>query len=148
MHESFEHKENNMVRNILAVVAGFIVGGLFVFAFEAIGHMIYPLPPGLDSSKPEMIAEYVRTAPIGAIMSVLAAQSAGSFFGGLVTGLIAVSRKQMVAVIYGVLALIMALINMIMISHPVWFMVLSVLLPIPLALLGSRVAGLFVKGAR
>ncbi len=125
-----------MLRNILAVIAGFIGGGVFVFAVEAIGHQVYPIPQGLDVSNPEAIANYISTAPLGAILFVLLAQSAGSFFGGLITGLIA-KAKMICAAIYGCLALMMAGINAYLIPHPNWFLVLSLLLPIPLALTGA-----------
>ncbi len=131
-----------MVRNILAVIAGFIVGGIFVTLFQWIGHQIYPIPASVDQSDMASIGEYVKTAPIGALITVLVAQSLGSFFGGLVTGMIAVA-KNTAALIYGFLALIMAGLNVFLISHPVWFVLVSLLLPIPLALIGSRVGGMF-----
>lgn len=133
-----------MVRNIIAVIVGFVVGGIAVFLVESIGHQVYPIPAGLDLSKPEAIAEYVSKAPIGAILFVLIAQSAGSFIGGLITGLIAVAKAP-TAIIYGVLALAMAGLNAFLIPHPVWFLVPSLLLPIPLALFGSRCSGLLRK---
>ena len=133
-----------MLRNTIAVIAGFIGGGIFVFVFEAIGHVIYPIPEGLDISKPGAIANYVSTAPVGAILFVLFAQSAGSFFGGLITGLIATARIP-TALVYGMLALVMASLNAFMIPHPAWFLVPSLLLPIPLSLLGSRCSQVFKK---
>lgn len=135
-----------MIRNILAVIAAFIGGGIFVFIVEAVGHQIYPPPTGLDFAKPETVAEYAKNAPLGALIFVLLAQSAGSFFGGLITGLIA-AAKTPTAIIYGVLALAMAALNAFLIPHPIWFLVVSFVLPIPLSLLGSRVAGTFVKSS-
>jgi hypothetical protein len=134
-----------MIRNVIAVVTAFIIGGIFVFAIEAIGHRVYPLPEGFDTSDFAKIADYIKTAPIGAIAFVLLAQSFGSFVGGFVSGLIAKSNKRLIAIIYGVLALIMASINLVMIPHPLWFMVLSIALPIPLSLLGSMIAQGFSK---
>jgi hypothetical protein len=133
-----------MVRNILAVIAAFIGGGIFVFVVEAIGHQFFPPPTGLDFAKPETVAEYAKNAPVGALLFVLLAQSSGSFFGGLISGLIAVS-KNTTAIIYGVLALAMAALNAFLIPHPIWFLIPSLLLPIPLSLLGTRVAGTLVK---
>jgi lysozyme family protein len=92
-----------------------------------------------DQSNMQAISDYVRTAPVGAILAVLIAQCAGSFVGGLVTGLIA-QAKRTTALIYGALALLMAGITMLLIWHPWWFNALSFCLPIPLSLLGSRMA--------
>ncbi len=134
-----------MLRNVLAVLAAFFVGGLCVFAVEMMGHQVYRLPKGVDPNDMKQIAEYIKTAPIGSILFVLLAQSTGSFVGGVVTGLISRTSKTTVAVIYGVLGLIMAGLNLALIPHPLWFMVLSILLPIPLAVLGSRLGSKFVS---
>ena len=128
-----------MIRNIIAVVVAFVVGGIFVMGLEMLGHKIYPIPEGMDRNDFKRIAEYVKTASIGALLFVLLAQSAGSFMGGLVTALIAASHHRLLALIYGVLALVMASITVIMIKHPTWMTVAALALPIPLALLGSMI---------
>lgn len=135
-----------MVRNILGVIAGFIVGGIFVNLFQWVGHQIFPIPANINQSDLASLGEYTKTAPLGALVAVIVAQTLGSFFGGLVTGLIAIA-KNTTAWIYGVLALLMAGLNAFLLPHPIWFVVVSLLLPIPLALLGSRVAGTFAKDA-
>ncbi len=127
-----------MVRNVLSVVLAFVIGGLAVFAVEKLGHTVYPVPAGLDPNNLEGLAEYVKTMPVGALLFVLAAQSAGSLIGGLVTGFVSVAKFP-TAMIYGVLALIMAALNAFAIPHPIWFTIVSLVLPIPLALLGSRI---------
>ncbi|HNQ14818.1 MAG TPA: hypothetical protein PKM58_04590 [Pyrinomonadaceae bacterium] len=127
-----------MVRNVLSVVLAFVIGGLAVFAVEKLGHTVYPIPAGLDPNNLEGLAEYVKTMPVGALLFVLAAQSAGSLIGGLVTGFVSVAKFP-TAMIYGVLALIMAALNAFAIPHPIWFTIVSLVLPIPLALLGSRI---------
>ncbi len=126
-----------MIRNILAVFAAFIAGGIFVTGIEALSHVVYPLPEGLGSTY-EALTAYVMAAPVGAILLVLLAQSAGSFVGGLVTALIAVNKRG-TAGVYGLIALFMAALNVGMIGHPLWFTVASLILPIPLALAGSAV---------
>lgn len=127
-----------MIRNIVAVIIAFVVGGVFVFSVEALGHRIYPLPEGMDKNNYEQVAEYVKTAPLGALLFVLLAQSSGSFIGGLVTGILGGSRYTLLALIYGVLALTMAAITVSLIKHPAWMTALALILPIPLALLGSK----------
>ncbi len=134
-----------MLRNVLAVLAAFFVGGLCVFAVEMMGHQVYRLPEGVDPNDMKQIAEYIKTAPLGSILFVLLAQSTGSFVGGVVTGLISRVNKTTTAIFYGVLGLIMAGLNLALIPHPLWFVVLSILLPIPLAVLGSRLGSKFVS---
>jgi len=131
-----------MIRNIVAVVVAFVIGGVFVFGIEAIGHQVFPLPAGMDKNNMEQVAAYVKTAPLGALLFVLLAQSSGSFMGGLVTWILGGSRQTILALIYGVLALTMAAITVSLIKHPVWMTALALFLPIPLSLLGSKLGQL------
>ncbi|MBK7707658.1 MAG: hypothetical protein IPJ30_18395 [Acidobacteria bacterium] len=133
-----------MLKNMLSVVAAFIIGGICVFAIEKIGHAVYPVPAGLDILRPETIIEYVKNAPVGALLFALAAQCFGAFIGGFVTALIAIAKFPM-AMTYGGLILFFALMNLIVVPHPYWFMALALLLPVPLALAGSSFGQLFAK---
>ncbi len=60
-----------ILRKILAVVVGMFVGGMAIGAVQAIGHKLYPFPPGVDANNPEDLARYVETAPFMAIFSVI-----------------------------------------------------------------------------
>lgn len=132
-----------MVRNILTVVCAFILGGIAVFSFEALGHVTYPLPDDLDTTNYEQLAAYVKAAPAGALAFVLLAQSAGSIVGGAVCGFFGRSNSTLLSIVYGVLALGMASLNLILIPHPLWMIVASLALPIPL----SVIAGKLVSGS-
>jgi hypothetical protein len=44
-----------MGRNILSVIAGVVAGFVLILVFETIGHLIAPLPEGIDVSSPESI---------------------------------------------------------------------------------------------
>lgn len=128
-----------MIRNILAVIFGFIFSFFLVFEIESIGHIFYPPPEGFDLGKPETIPVYVKNVSLGTLISVLTAQCCGSFCGGFVTGLIS-KAKTIPALVFGFLALIMALLNIFIIPHPIWFVILAVLLPIPLSILGNKLS--------
>ncbi len=80
-----------MIRNILSVIVAFFIGGLCVFAVEKIGHMSYPVPNSTDF---EVLKSYYLTAPAGAFLFVLLAQSAGSIVGGLVKASSQPRRKR------------------------------------------------------
>jgi hypothetical protein len=132
-------KELEMVRNILTVVAAFILGGIAVFSFEALGHRIYPIPEDLDTSNYEQLAAYVNAAPSGALAFVLIAQSAGSIVGGAVCGFFGRSNSMLLSLVYGILALGMASLNLILIPHPLWMIVASLALPIPLSMAAGKI---------
>jgi hypothetical protein len=125
-----------MIRKILAVVLGVVAGGIVIGVSEAIAHTIYPVPAGLDPSKPEMIAEYIRTAPLGALIAVLISWALGALVAGVVATLIARVADAKSALIAGGVLLLFSLINMFVIPHPVWFRIAGILLFLPLAGLG------------
>lgn len=127
-----------MVKSILTVIAAFILGGIAVFCFETVGHSVYPIPKDLDTTNYEQLGAYVKTAPLGALLFVLLAQSAGSTVGGAVCGFFGHSRATLLSIIYGVLALVMASLNLIMIPHPMWMIIASIALPIPLSVIAGQ----------
>jgi len=129
-----------VVRNILTVIAAFILGGIAVFSFETLGHSVYPVPKDLDTTNYEQLEAYVKTAPLGALLFVLIAQSAGSMVGGAVCGFLGRSKATLLSIIYGFLALLMASLNLIMIPHPMWMIIASLALPIPLSIIAGKVA--------
>lgn len=114
-------------------------------SLEAIGHQIYPIPPEVDATDLDQLALYIKSAPIGALVFVLLAQSAGSVVGGSVCGFLGRGSSMILSLIYGVLALCMASLNLILIPHPIWMVVLSLVLPIPLAVSAGVVASRLVS---
>ena len=130
-----------MKRNVMAVVAAIVTGGIVVFILDFVGHAIYPVEPGLDLSRPESVSEYMKSIPVGALMLVAFSQAAGAYSGGFVSGLI--SKSRTVALAYGVFALLLGVLNLLAIPHPVWLSVVLILVPVPAAVLGFRSAELF-----
>lgn len=125
-----------MLRKILAVVAGVVTCVLVVFVVEAIGHLVYPPPPGVDLHDPEAVKSLISTLPAGALLFVVLAWVLGAFAGGAVAGLI--GRSLVPAILIGAIELLFGIMTMVMIPHPVWMIALGVLLPIPSAWAGGR----------
>jgi hypothetical protein len=71
-----------MLRGILGSIAGLVIGVMIIFAIEMLGHYAYPFPPGLDPHDHQALANFMKTAPLGAWLFVLAAYAAGSFAAG------------------------------------------------------------------
>lgn len=115
-----------IARNVLAVIAGLIVAFALVAGIEALGHIVYPVPAGLDFSKPEKVQEYVQGLPLGALLFVLAAWIVATFVGGLIAALIARTRPLLFSGIIGAFVLAATVANLLMISHPTWFAVAGI----------------------
>ena len=127
-----------MKRNIIAVITAIITGGVVVFVMDALAHFVYPVPPGLDLSRPEAISDYMKSVPVGALLLVAFSQTAGALSGGFISGII--SKKITVALVYGVIALCLGVMNLLVVPHPIWLAVLLMLLPIPSAIIGFQLA--------
>lgn len=121
-----------ILRKALAVIAAFIGGGVFVLTIETIGHKIYPQPADLEE-----LSAFLKSAPLGVFLFVLLAQSAGAFMGGFIAGLI--GKSNIPVMIYAVLALTMAILTLVLVWHPIWFVIVALILPIPLVLIGGRI---------
>jgi hypothetical protein len=124
-----------MIRKILGVVAGVVAGGLVVFAVEAVGHAVFPPPPGLDTSDPETMKTMMQSLPVGALLCVVVAWVLGAFAGGAVAAL--VGRSLGPALVTGALQLLFGIVTMVMIPHPLWMIALGIVLPLPAAWAGG-----------
>jgi hypothetical protein len=128
-------EEKIMTRNIIAIAAAIVTGGLVVYSMDMLGHQIYPVTSGLDPARPETIIEYLKTAPVGALLWVALAQAAGAFSGGSIA--MAISKTKRAALVYGIIALVFGAVNILTVPHPPWLEGLLVILPIPSAMLGA-----------
>jgi len=126
---------NPTVRFILAVLAGVFAGGAVVAGIEALGHWIYPVPATHD---PSAICEYLETAPVMALVFPLIAWTLGAFIAGLIAKLVYRTNNKP-AFVAGAIQLLFILINFFLIlCHPIWMEVLGAIIPVPMAMLGSR----------
>ena len=129
-----------MGRQLIAIVVGLAGGGLAIMLIEALSSLCYPPPEGLTRDDKQALIQFIQGLPVGAFLFVLAAHSGGSGLRGLLSPLILRRRGYTSAAIVGVLFLIGGILNALSIPHPVWFTVVDLLLYLPLALLGCRLA--------
>lgn len=133
--------EDTMGRTILAVVAGAVVMWLTIFVLEFVGHMLFPPPPGLNPQSQADLAAIMAQAPVGSMAMLVVAWVAGAFTGGYTAARISHTHKRGAAI--AVALLVMAgVVGMIWLipDHPIWVSALGLLLPIPMALVASRLA--------
>ncbi len=130
-----------MGRTILAVIFGTIAMAICVGAIEALGHGLYPPPPGIDLNDPEALKTLIAQMPMMALVFVVLAWAVGSLVGGFVAAKVSHLHKQGAAIAIGVIMILLAGISLVMIPHPIWMIACAVVLPIPLALLGRKLAG-------
>ncbi len=133
------------MKNILSVIAGLILGFLAVLFSESICQKMYPFAAGIDFSKAdrETLTFIMGMVPLGAFMTLLAGYAFGSFFGGLVAFLISGNKFSPITV--GGIIMVGGIINLVMIPHPLWFIVISQFMYVPFSLAGGKIGSLIKK---
>ena len=126
------------LRRVLAVLAGVGVGVGIIFAVEAINSWLY-VPPGLDLNDLDAMRAYMRELPAAALLIVLLGWGLGALAGGWVAA--RVGRGFAPARWVGIILLGVALFNLLSLPHPLWFWIVGILVFVPAAELGARLAG-------
>jgi len=133
---------NTFVRNILAVIAGFIAGSVANMGLIMIGGSVIAPPAGVDPSNMESIRAAIHLFEPKHFLFPFLAHAVGAFAGGLVASVISANRAMLLAMITGGLFLLGGLATAFLIPAPAWFIVLDLVLAyIPMALLGWKLAG-------
>jgi hypothetical protein len=134
---------NSIVRSVLAVIAGFVLSCLVMMLVESVnGKVFYP---GLAKQAEgvtdrEEIRKIFAAAPLGALVVVLCGWVMGSLLGGLAATWLGRQPLYRHALIIGVLVSLGAVANNLMLPPPAWFWIVGLILPIPSACLGGRLA--------
>jgi hypothetical protein len=134
---------NPILRNIIAVLVGAIVGGIVNMAIIMISGSIIPPPEGADVTTTEGLkAAMPLFQPKHFIMPFLA-HAFGTFVGALLAGAMAANRKMMFALIIGFFFLAGGITAAFMLPSPTWFIIVDLVgAYIPAAYLaGNLVAG-------
>ena len=109
-----------MIRNTAAVIAGIVAAFLTIMLVDMLGHVFYPPPLGLDFSDAEAIRPYLANLPLGSFLFIMASSIAGGFFGILVACAIGTVKPAAFAVVIGGIVLAASTANFILIPHPLW----------------------------
>ncbi|MFN2415640.1 MAG: hypothetical protein ABR603_10885, partial [Pyrinomonadaceae bacterium] len=95
----------NLLRNVLALLAGIAIGGVVNMALIALGPSLIPHPAGVDVSSAEGLSKAMHLfEPRHFIMPFLA-HAVGTLAGALAAYLIAASHKAQIAYVIGALFL-------------------------------------------
>ena len=115
-----------MLRKVLGALAGIATAVLTVMLMEWLGHIIYPLPDGLEITDSAALSAHIAAAPLGALLLVLAGYLIATFDGTFVACLIGRAPPYIYALLIAVLMLAGTASNLIIIPHPTWFSVSAV----------------------
>jgi len=129
---------NPILRNILAVIAGIVIGGaanFFIVKFAA------TVPAGVDPMDMESIKAHINEYEFKHFIVPLLAHAIGTLIGAFIAVKLAASGHKRIALVIGVWFLIGGIVAATMIPAPTWFLAADLILAyIPMALLGHRLA--------
>ena len=131
------------VRSILAVIVGFVAASVVMLIVEMInGGVLYPelgkAAEGMTDR--EQFRALMASAPTGAFLVVLVGWVLGSLLGGYVVARIGRNAPIPHALVLGVCLSLAGIANNMMFPPPVWFWIVSLVVFIPAAWAGARLA--------
>jgi hypothetical protein len=131
-----EIMSSSVGRRVIGVVVGTITALLVVGVVEAVGHRMFPPPPGLDLSNAADVGRLIETMSGSALSIVLASWFLGALIGGWVA--LRVSHWRVAPWIVCAVIIGGGIWSFVMIPHPLWMMAAGIVLPLLAAVLLLR----------
>jgi hypothetical protein len=132
---------NPIVRNILAVLAGIVVGSVVNMGIIQIGPSVLPNPEGVDNSTMETLAATMHLFEAKHFIVPFLAHALGTLAGAFVVAKIALNHKMKFALGLGIFFLLGGIAAVFMLPAPMWYNVTDLVLAyIPMAYLGGKMA--------
>ncbi|MBK8955246.1 MAG: hypothetical protein IPM34_06790 [Saprospiraceae bacterium] len=133
---------NPILKNILAVVAGLIVGSIVNMGIIMMSASVIPPPEGADVTTMEGLkASMSLFQPKHFIMPFLA-HALGTLVGAFISAKIAANKPFVMAMVVGVFFLAGGITNVIQLPSPVWFTILDLVgAYLPMAFIGFKLSG-------
>ncbi len=137
---------NPIVRNILAVIAGLVVGSFVNMGLITISGSIIPPPEGVDVTDMESLKSSMHLFQAKHFIFPFLAHALGTLTGAFIASLIAVNRQMTFALVVGIFFLVGGIVNVIILPSPLWFAIVDLALAyIPMAWLGRKLSSCFAK---
>ena len=130
-----------ILRNILALIAGVVIGGVANMTIVSISGSVITLPEGVNPEDIESLKANIQLfAPKHFLMPFLA-HAIGTFVGAFIAAYIAASRKMLLAMIVGGFFLAGGIMMVQMLPSPLWFTFVDLgLAYIPMGFMGWKLA--------
>jgi hypothetical protein len=130
---------NPIIKNILAVLAGIVVGSVVNMGFISVGLHMIPAPPGADASTMEGLKASMHLYEPKHFLFPFLAHAFGTLAGAAAAAAIAASHKLVFAMAIGMLFLLGGLTVVLMTPSPLWFTLLDLgVAYLPMAWLGWK----------
>ncbi len=131
---------NPIVKNILAVVAGWLIGSIVNFGLIMLGHTLMPIP-GVNPMDMDALAAVMPDLESKYFIFPFLAHALGTLVGAAVATKIAANRKFVFAMLIGTIFFVGGIMVSMDIPAPGWFIALDLIVAyIPMAWIGYKLA--------
>lgn len=131
---------NPIIRNVLAVIAGLVVGGVVNMGIINISGSIIPPPEGADVTTMEGLKATMHLFEPRHFIFPFLAHALGTLVGAIIAGLLAANHRLKFALSIGLFFMIGGIINVFMLPSPLWFTVLDLVgAYIPMGWIGGKI---------
>ena len=128
------------VRNILALIIGWLIGSAVNMGLIETGHTLIPIE-GLDPNDTKALAKVMPTLSAKYFIFPFLAHALGTLIGAIVAGWIAASHKMRFSLAIGALFLFGGIAVSFMLPAPIWFIACDIIIAyIPMAFIGGKIA--------
>ncbi len=129
-----------VIRNIIAVIGGIIIGGIINMSLIYLGPVIISLPEGADVTTKEGLEMAMPLLQPQHYIFPFLAHALGTLSGSIFAGMVAATNRDRNAWIVGLFFLMGGVANVTMLPSPTWFNVLDLgLAYIPMAYFGGKI---------
>ena len=134
-------KLNKIVRNVLAVITGIVLGSVVNMGIINLQYSFISLPEGVDVTNTESLKSSMHLFEPKHFIFPFLAHAIGTLSGAYLAARIAASHKMNIALGIGIFFLIGGISMVFLIPSPIWFAILDLSLAyIPMGWLSGRLA--------
>ena len=134
---------NPTLKNILAVVAGLLIGSVVNMGLIMISGKVIPPPEGADVTTVEGLKASMHLMQPKHFLFPFLAHALGTFVGAALAATLAATRKMQMAIVVGIIFLVGGIANVFMLPSPMWFNIVDLVgAYIPMAWIAGK---LFTK---
>lgn len=131
-----------ILRNILTVILGIVIGSIVNMSLIVISGSIIPPPEGADVTTAEGLKKSLHLFEPKHFIFPFLAHALGTFAGALVAAFVAANRKMTFALVISVLFLAGGIANAFLLPGPIWFDVLDIVVAyLPMGYLAGKIGG-------
>ena len=132
-----------IVRNILAIVAGILLGSVVNMGIINLSGAIIPPPKGADLTTVEGLTSAMQLMEPKHFLMPFLAHALGTLTGAFVAAVIAKKNGMRIAMVIGVVFLLGGITSVMMLPSPLWFTLTDLIAAyLPMAYFGARLDAL------